>query len=142
MERHTRQRQAIYEAIATSSRPLLPQEILDAAITAVPRMSIATVYRTIKALLDERRICSVFLPAQNPRYELAKPGHHHHFQCRHCDRVFDIEGCPGNLLALAPRGFVLEDHELILYGCCSDCALRQTTVSSRARLRRSAPKVG
>ncbi|MFN5808672.1 MAG: transcriptional repressor, partial [Burkholderiales bacterium] len=36
-------------------------------------------------------------------------------------RVFDIHACPGELSDLAPRGFVVEDHELTLYGRCLDC---------------------
>ncbi|MFN8961389.1 MAG: transcriptional repressor, partial [Betaproteobacteria bacterium] len=43
------------------------------------------------------------------------------FQCRQCQRVFDVHGCPGNLSRLAPKGFVVEDHDLTLYGRCMSC---------------------
>jgi Fur family ferric uptake transcriptional regulator len=33
-----------------------------------------------------------------------------------------VEACPGNLAALAPPGFTVEDHDLTLYGACVDCA--------------------
>jgi hypothetical protein len=43
MERNTRQRCAIRDVIALAERPLLPQEVLDAAQQQVPGMGIATV---------------------------------------------------------------------------------------------------
>lgn len=85
-------------------------------------MSLATVYRNLKQLLEAGEIQSVCLPGESPRYEGAGHAHHHHFQCQTCARVFDVHACPGNMAALAPQGFVVERHELTLYGQCSDCA--------------------
>ncbi|HZY19189.1 MAG TPA: transcriptional repressor [Ramlibacter sp.] len=122
MERNTRQRAAIREAISLAARPLLPQEVLEAAQSAVPGLSIATVYRNLRVLVDEGALRVVDLPGENPRYEMAGMGHHHHFQCLVCQRVFEMEGCPGDLGSLAPPGFTVEDHDLTLYGRCSDCS--------------------
>jgi Fur family ferric uptake transcriptional regulator len=36
--------------------------------------------------------------------------------------MYDFEGCPGQLDGLAPKGFIMEDHELFLFGRCADCA--------------------
>ncbi len=122
MERNTRQRSAIRDAIAKSGRPLLPQEVLEAAQHIVPRLGIATVYRNLKVLVDEGELQAVHLPGENPRFERVGQQHHHHFQCRLCRRVFDVHACPGDLGHLAPRGFTVEDHDLTLYGRCKDCA--------------------
>jgi Fur family transcriptional regulator, ferric uptake regulator len=121
MERSTRQRTAIRDAIADAGRPLLPQEVLDAAQTQVPGLGIATVYRNLKALAVDGELRSVELPGENPRYELVGHAHHHHFKCNSCQRVFDVHACPGDLSKLAPRGFTVEDHDLTLYGKCGDC---------------------
>ena len=121
MERSTRQRTAIRDAIAEAGRPLLPQEVFDAAQSQVPGLGIATVYRNLKALALDGELRTVELPGENPRYELVGHGHHHHFQCNVCERVFDVHACPGDLSKLAPRGFTVEDHDLTLYGKCSDC---------------------
>jgi Fur family ferric uptake transcriptional regulator len=122
MERNTRQRSAIRDAIAQADRPLLPQEVLDAAQKEVPGLGIATVYRNLKVLVEESELQAVNLPGENPRFELVGHQHHHHFQCRQCQRVFDVHACPGDLSRLAPQGFTVEDHDLTLYGRCSDCA--------------------
>lgn len=118
----TRQRSAIETSLHQAGRPLLPQEVLALAQRTVPGLSIATVYRQLKALVDEGALRAVQLAGDPPRYEPAAQGHHHHFQCTRCQRVFDVPGCPGNLAHLAPDGFVVEDHEVTLYGRCADCA--------------------
>ena len=132
MERNTRQRSAIRDAIAQAERPLLPQEVLDAAQQAVPGLGIATVYRNLKALTEEGELQAVTLPGENPRFELVGHQHHHHFQCRQCQRVFDVHACPGDLSRLAPSGFTVEDHDLTLYGRCKDCKPPSTARPSRA----------
>jgi Fur family ferric uptake transcriptional regulator len=141
MERNTRQRSAIRDAIARAERPLLPQEVLDAAQEDVPGIGIATVYRNLKALVDEGELQAVNLPGENPRFEVMGHRHHHHFQCRQCQRVFDVHACPGDLSHLAPQGFTVEDHDLTLYGRCRDCAPPPARVS-RPALKQAARPAG
>lgn len=121
MERSTRQRTAIRDAIAAASRPLLAQEVLAGARAEVPALGIATVYRNLKLMVDDGELQAVLLPGENPRYELTGHAHHHHFQCTRCQRVFDVHACPGDLGRLAPAGFTVEGHDLTLYGRCVDC---------------------
>lgn len=122
MERNTRQRTAVLGAIEAAGRPLLPQEVLDQAGHVVPGLSQATVYRALKALAEAGRVTAVALAGEPVRYEAAGHGHHHHFQCRECKRVFDVPGCVGDLAPLVPAGFELEDHEVLLFGRCDRCA--------------------
>lgn len=121
MERNSRQRTAIYNAIIGAGRPLWPPEILEAAQREVPSLGIATVYRNLKQLVDAREIKTVSLPGESPGYEVAHGDHHHHFQCTDCKRVFDVHDCPGDLARLAPEGFEVKHHELTLYGHCAAC---------------------
>ncbi len=121
MQRQTRQRDAIRGALAAAARPLSPQEVLSAARRALPGLGIATVYRTVKALVAEGALHTVELPGAPPRYELAGKRHHHHFHCRACDGVFEVDACPAGIPRLLPGGFRLERHEIILYGLCAGC---------------------
>ena len=121
MERNTRQRDAIHTVIKTAGRPLSPHEVLEGARAIVAALGLATVYRNLKLLVAEGVLQAIDLPGESPRYEMAESAHHHHFQCRTCNRVFDVPGCPGDLHRLAPRGFSVEHHEVTLYGRCRDC---------------------
>lgn len=122
MERRTRQRDAIRSAFTKAGRPLAVQEAHALALKTVPGLGIATVYRNIKALMEEGWLASVELPGEPPRYEASGLDHHHHFRCNECERVFDVPGCPGAMKSLVPRGYKLESHELVLYGRCPQCA--------------------
>ena len=64
MERNTRQRGAIRKVFSALHRPLSPAEVLNAAQTEVPSMGIATVYRTIKTLVDEGEIMGIDVPGE------------------------------------------------------------------------------
>ena len=118
----TRQRRAVLEALTTAGRPLSPAEILDLARTSVPQLNLATVYRNVKAMVERNQLAQVEVLGQPPRYEMADLPHHHHFLCEECDRLFDVEGCPGSMQKLAPPGFEVSDHELAMSGTCAECA--------------------
>lgn len=117
--RNTSQRRAIRQAIEDADRPLDAHEVL--AETDHDGLGLATVYRTLKLGVKEGWLKAVDLPNAPTRYEMAGKKHHHHFECRDCNRVFDVDGCPGNLQSLLPDNFTLEDHEIILYGRCGNC---------------------
>ena len=136
MERATRQNAAIREAIEAAGRPLSPTEVLDEARRHVAALGLATVYRNLRSLVDEGAIQAVTLPGEVARYEVAQRGHHHHFRCDACQRVFDVHRCPGDLAGLAPPGFAVARHEITLYGLCSDCR-----PAPKARARKKAPAV-
>lgn len=123
-QRQTRQRDAILRVIRDAAGPLSVPEIHERAGLELPKIGIATIYRTLKLLQEGHLIHPVILPSGESRFEAAGTGHHEHFQCRNCQQVFDIHFCPltlpvGNQL---PGGFVVEDHELTLYGLCPDCS--------------------
>lgn len=120
--RRTRQRDALTQLLDTSERPLSVDELLEAASKRVDGLGIATVYRTVGALLDAGSIEAVEIPGEPTRYERADKGHHHHFQCERCDRVFDIAGCVENLRKLTPPMFRVKEHAVTLYGLCATCA--------------------
>jgi Fur family ferric uptake transcriptional regulator len=121
MERRTRQRDAIWLTFERAARPLGPRETLELARLEVPGLGLATVYRHIRALVSSGRLKVVELPGTPDRYEVAGKDHHHHFHCRRCDGVFEVDTCQGDFDAITPSGFRLENHEITLYGLCPAC---------------------
>ncbi|MBW7905992.1 MAG: transcriptional repressor [Phycisphaerae bacterium] len=124
MIRSTSQRRAIRRVFEESGRPLSPLEILEAARDEVPRIGIATVYRTVKGLLEDGWLAAVQVPGEAPRYEIAGKPHHHHFHCRSCGAVFDVQGCSPAIKSLSPRGYQTEGHDLVFFGRCPSCKRR------------------
>lgn len=122
--RNTRQHAAIRDAFGEAKRPLSIDEVHEAASLAVSSLGRRTVYRVVRKLEETEEIARVAIAGQPDRYELAEVAakHHHHFHCVACDRVFDVDGCPGRLERLLPDGFVLDDHEITLSGRCDQCA--------------------
>ncbi|WP_243027196.1 zinc uptake transcriptional regulator [Thermus albus] len=121
MERSTRQRRAIRETFLEAGRPLSPQEVLELAKRKVPSLGLATVYRTLKGLVEEGFLIPVVLPGEPPRYEPAGREHHHHFLCRLCGKVYELLGCDLALEGHLPPGFLAEGHEVTVYGRCPEC---------------------
>lgn len=99
-----------------------PEELRERARRSAPRLGLATVYRHIRRMLERGELRAVPLPGAPDRYEPAGKGHHHHFLCRACDRLYEVDDCPGRLDELAPRGFQTDGHDLVLYGRCAGCA--------------------
>ena len=120
-QRNTRQRETIKEVFLNSDRPLSTQEVLQAAQMHKPDLGVATVYRTLKMLITQGWLATVRLPGVPPRYEIAGRPHHHHFYCNQCGRAFTVPGSQPLLDALVPSGFVLEHHDLVLFGRCAAC---------------------
>ncbi|MCO4762088.1 MAG: transcriptional repressor [Myxococcales bacterium] len=122
MGRNTEQRDAIRAVFEASARPLKPEEVLVLAQAFVPALGVATVYRNLKRLCETGELRTVELPGHRTTlYESAQLDHHHHFHCQDCDRVFDVDVCPGSFTSQLPPGFQVNRHDLVLYGACPDC---------------------
>lgn len=121
MQRDTSQRRAIRQVFQESGRPMGPQEVLNGAKSIIPKIGIATVYRTLNSLVEEGWLVTVDLPGKSTVYEISGKTHHHHFHCRECGRVYEVEGCPTDLMKMLPNGYKLEGHEIVLYGVCKKC---------------------
>lgn len=120
-QRRTTQRQAILNSIIDAGQPMTVAQIHEVTEKRLGKLGIATVYRTVKLLLEKEQIQVVSLPDGESRYEAAHLGHHHHFQCKSCSEVYDIEMCPVKVTTELPDGFELTGHHLTLYGLCPKC---------------------
>lgn len=132
VERNTRQKQAIREAFERIDRPLTTEEVHVEAERTSRGLGLATVYRSIRALLEDGWLSVVEVPGRNPLYEIAGKGHHHHFSCTACARIYELEGC-ASIEANLPRGFKASDHELTIYGTCARCSLKKTATPAPVR---------
>ena len=91
----------------------------------------ATVFRTLKLLVDLDVLCRVLLDDGTLRYRWSQRGHHHHLVCAECGAVQDFTGCDvaGLVREFARlRQFTVEGHWLEVYGRCGACAGKAGTV--------------
>ena len=116
----------------TASRRRVIQTVLDSpthftvedVLRHVPDVGRATVFRTMKMLLDLNVVCRVLMEDGSLHYRLSTSGHHHHLVCRSCGRVEDFSACDvASLVGELARntGYEIEGHWLEVYGTCGSC---------------------
>lgn len=124
MQRNTKQREVIAACFSNGDRPLSVSEVHKLAARQYPSLGIATVYRAINSFVESGRLVAVQIGGV-ARYELANRSHHHHFYCQECDRAFCLEKCSVPKKNLAPEGFTVREHEMVVLGTCPSCSLNK-----------------
>lgn len=86
---------------------------------------LTTVYRSLESLVGLGLVQAVDLGDGERRYEMVKPGeHHHHLVCEQCSRSVHLDQCLVEDLEEAVRktyGFEIRSHVLELFGLCKSC---------------------
>jgi Fur family transcriptional regulator, stress-responsive regulator len=117
--RATAQRRAIYGLFAgTANGHLSAEEVFQRARAQLPELSRATVYNALGELADAGLLGVVEGPG--PRQFDANVAPHHHFRCRRCSALYDIE--PEHVdMTLSEPGFEVERAHVLLKGLCPKC---------------------
>ena len=88
----TRQRMAVADLFAGAPGHYSMEEIHDALKEKEPGIGQATVYRTVKLLLEAGLVRELYFGDGISRYEVAGPqGAHNHLVCRNCGEVVEID---------------------------------------------------
>ena len=83
------QREVIYETLkGTAAHPDV-DAILAMIKDKLPGIGVATVYRNLRALVDEGRVVTLETSLGSIHYD-ADVSDHAHFVCRHCGRISDL----------------------------------------------------
>lgn len=119
----THQRLAVYKyLIETKEHP--SAEIIYKAIQPVyPTMSLATVYKALKTLVDVGLVQEINVGEGNFRYD-ATVNDHAHIQCLNCGKVDDLEidAFPNlNQIAAENSNYKIKWNKLFFYGVCESC---------------------
>ena len=122
MQLKTQQQSSILRVLEHLGRPVTPQELLEAASTESPGLGQATVYRALKRLVETGEVRKIEVAGVSPHYKMERGNHHHFFVCESCQKMFELDGCPGGFRKLLPPGFTMSSHEVIIYGTCRSCA--------------------
>jgi len=120
--RRTRQREAVRSSIEAANRPLRADEVLLLARAEVPELGLATVYRTLKLLVQEGQLREVKLRSGATRYEPVQRKHDSFFLCDSCSRAFPVDTATEVGNVELPVGFQMRRRELTLLGTCPKCS--------------------
>lgn len=118
----TPQRLGIYRALLESVDHPSPEVLFDRVRSAMPSISLATIYKTLDTLVGLGFAAELPSTGDTKRYD-ANMGHHHHLVCRSCNAVedFDDEGLSAVKLPRRLNGFHPEHLSIHVHGLCRRC---------------------
>ena len=123
--RQTRQRKVILEIFTDMDGHPSPEEIHAEIRRKGHNLGLATIYRTLKVLVEAGLARKLEFGDGLGRYERQDDWDHHlHMICQRCGKTFEAPTTAiGNLLnELAKNNaFVLHSHTTYLYGLCDEC---------------------
>ncbi len=89
---------------------------------------LTTVYRSLESLVSAGLVQAVALGDGERRYELVKPGeHHHHLVCDKCRSSVHLDQCLIEELEEGIKnkyGFQIKGHILEIFGTCKVCTAK------------------
>src|SRR5262252_10017061 len=123
--KHTRQRSLIIDTFFATGGHLSVEEVLSKVREQDSKVSMATVYRTMKLLSECGLAHARNFGDGQTRYEAAVGRHHHdHLICTQCGTIVEFENDRIETLQemVARRhGFRVISHKMELYGLCRNC---------------------
>lgn len=122
--RVTSARRAVVASLMASEGHVSAEAIAVEVQSAMPDVSVSTVYRTLEVLERLGQVEHVHLGHGPSLYHLADR-RHVHLLCRRCDRVIELP--PDYLAGVSDRlkedhGFALEPGHFALLGTCAECS--------------------
>ncbi len=118
--RNTIQRNLVLQAVQDLRTHPTADEIYSKVAAQCPTISKGTVYRNLSALAEEGEILRVELPNAPDRFDFHTM-QHHHFKCKSCGRVLDVEMPHMPLEQIAPSGMKIDGYDLVFKGLCHHC---------------------
>jgi len=126
----TKQREIISKEFFSINAHLKAEEILEQARKVDPKVSLATVYRTLKLLQACGLARSHHFGDGQARYEpiINSEEHHDHLICTNCGAIvefynLEIEKLQEDIACL--HQFEVTFHRMELYGLCLHCRLKK-----------------
>lgn len=116
-------RRAVIEVLETETNHPSHQQILEEGQKIYPKLSRATVYRTMELLVELRLVRPLYLNNPTQRFVSALGGHHH-LVCSGCGQIFEFDYCTVDRLALElseKYEFQIFSHLLEFHGLCKRC---------------------
>ncbi len=132
--RYSKQREAIKQYIRSSREHPTAETVYQSMLHRFPNISLGTVYRNLNVLAEQGEILRLNVGDGTEHYDgLLTP--HHHFHCRACHRVMDLDMDSINhidCIAGAKFDGTIEGHVIYFRGLCPDCKISGKTNSGNS----------
>ncbi len=127
--RMTNQREIILRELKRSKRHLSADELYDIVKKVMPRISLATVYRTLEILSEAGLIGKLEISGRQKRFDF-EVSDHDHIYCVVCHRVDNLnierkDVDPEQLGAGA--GYSITGYRVEIIGICPECQKKRKT---------------
>jgi Fur family peroxide stress response transcriptional regulator len=117
----TIQRSAVLDFLHGNTQHPTAEEIYQFLRGRYPALSRATVYNTLDLLKQHGLIQEITIDRSKAHYDY-KTEPHHHFFCRHCGRIYDVDREKVHVEhGEQVDGHKIEDARLYVIGICSAC---------------------
>jgi Fur family transcriptional regulator, peroxide stress response regulator len=119
----TPQRAEVFHYLSEVEHHPTAEEVFFAVKPKLPRISLATVYKNLEALVKCGVVSKLTYGDASARYDI-RTDHHYHTRCLECGKVSDLDAHGGAefLKRIKPQaGFEVKDYRLELLGYCRDC---------------------
>lgn len=119
----TPQRAAVFDYLSGVTHHPTAEDVFLAVKAKVPRISLATVYKNLEALVQCGAASKLTYGDASARYDI-RTDHHYHTRCLACGKICDLDAGEGPLLLeqiKPPLGFEVQDYRLELLGRCRAC---------------------
>jgi len=123
-KRITPQRRLVLDILAQGGGHLDAHDIYERGRRREPRLSLATVYRTLNTLKETGVVRELHLDDEHHHYELDGRDGHSHLVCVVCGLVFEVDSTDFVQAAAATGaryGFAVASAQVELTGICADC---------------------
>ena len=122
----TPQRLAILKFVRTHMTHPTAEEIYSALKKNNPSLSKTTVYNALESLKEHNIIQELTICVSEHRYDFIGDTHHHHFLCKKCGRIIDIDiECP-NMHKVTQFGHKVDEIHGYFKGTCKDCLEKES----------------
>ena len=127
MQKYSSKREAIMDALREVKVHPTAEWVYARLKPDYPDLSLATVYRNLKAFVDSGEVNMVGVVEDKARYD-ADTYPHAHFICEHCGAVVDVylpQDNGINAMAEEAVGGKVQRQEILFRGLCENCLERE-----------------
>jgi Fur family peroxide stress response transcriptional regulator len=126
----TIQRSAVLDFLHENSQHPTAEEIYQSLKGQYPVLSRATIYNTLDLFKQEGLVQEIIIERGKAHYDY-KVAPHHHFFCRHCGRIYDVEqGKACVELEGQVDGHKTDEARLYIFGTCSSCLREESNAGT------------